>query len=162
MAGCAAVFAPARDRVHRGDNDWCAHQRWHARSHLWGAAGARSRAGGPGAACGSAIDASIGISPSIVLKRHANGPSRARDSRSAPAHKVSSRHRSKFEPIDIPALSHGSFSVSVSWCNANAKDHRSHLHQAQAPALVHGARTSMLIGASLLKLAPTGSAAVAV
>lgn len=32
------------------------------------------------------INASVGISPSIVLKRHANGSSRARDDRSAPAH----------------------------------------------------------------------------
>lgn len=41
----------------------------------------------PGAACGPAINASIAISPPIVLKKPpANGPSRARDGRSAPAH----------------------------------------------------------------------------
>lgn len=58
----------------------------------------------------------------------------------------------------------GSFSVSVpdATCNANGNDDRSaHLHQARTPVFGHGARTSMLIGASLLKLAPRGSAAVA-
>lgn len=58
----------------------------------------------------------------------------------------------------------GSFSVSVpdATCNATGKDDRSaHLHQARTPVFGHGARISLRIGASLLKLAPRGSAAVA-